>query len=274
MFLRLLLTLILSLSLNSTYGEESDRVEFKVTENFKSPPPSEMIDGLIVIDNSMSMYFIMNNIESKWINFLSPLEGTNFRFGIVDSNTSEDGSKYLIPLKYDSQNSDERVFIHRDLDDPRMVLVNSLNTLRCKYFPFCGNGKERPLGALVQYFKSQQNELIRQETDKLFVLILTDNEESNKRGEKVPTTAQEVINVFEYTFPNKDLIVLTFTVTEGFCEEKIKSNFLLSIFGEALLSQESIELSKQTGGEVFNLCLDSYEAASKYIMETVRFNYY
>ena len=252
---------------------EIELKETEITAQIKGPKKIPPIDGIIVIDTSLSMYVITENVKKKWTGFLSPLMSADFRFAIIDSNVSADGErKNLLPLEYGSQEPDGKMYIHKGLEDPNMVLVNSLNTLVCKNFPFCGSGYERPLGSLEQYFQSYQDEFIREDIDKLFVIILTDNNEYNKKGQNAPTTSQEVMDSFENTFPDKELVVLSLTVTDGLCKKQFRTGLLLSIFGEANTSKNSTQLAQRTNGEVFSLCLDSYEAVAQHIIQSLETN--
>ena len=244
----------------------------KVVE--ETQPVIQGIDGLpldilLVIDTSFSMYVITENVEEKWTGFLHPLINSDFRLAIIDSNTSPDGVKTLLSIHHDDGETDDRNYIHKGLKDPEQSLVHSLNTLICENFPFCGSGTERALGSLENYFQSQNGEFIREEVDKLFVLILTDNKESNKRGQRFPTTSQDVINSFQETFPNKELIVISFTVSDQVCRRQLRTGFLLSVFGEGNVSEQSMDLSQRTNGEIFSLCLDSYEPVAQQVINSV-----
>ena len=259
---RFIICLSLFCGFHSAHAEEK-MVEFIVSEHFKSI--SNATDILIVMDTSMSMNFFMKDIPLRWKSFLSPLEENkiDFQLGFIDSNTDEE-EKTLIPFQ------DGEYIIHNYSENSNQMLIDFLESQKCKTFPFCGGRRERPLGSLVQYLKTQSSDgLIREYTDKLFVLIFTDSNESKKERSDTPTTSEEVLDVFGRYFPQKELVVHTFTVIEDICRDKFTRGLLLSLFGEGFRSKNGMELSQNTGGDVFSLCLENYQIASQNILEKV-----
>ena len=257
--------LILSLFFSFTSAHAEDMVEFVINEHFKSI--SDTADILIVMDKSMSMSFFMKDIPSRWDHFLTPLEENkiDFQVGLIDSSTTDSGEKSLILMK------NEEHTINNYSDNPNQILIDFLQSQKCTSFPFCGNGKERALGSLIQYLKTQNDDgLIRKYTDKLFVLVFTDSNEYDKKKVDSPATAEEVIDVFGRYFPKKELIVHTFTVTEDVCKDRFTKGLILSLFGEGFTARDSMELSESTGGDVFSLCLENYQEASQKILDKVR----
>ena len=136
---------------------------------------------------------------------------------------------------------------------------------RCDKPPYCGKRNERPLSALEAYlFSRNREEFMREESQGLAVLVITDNEENPKSKNEPASTAEDVIRIFKQRHPNKLFKAYTFTILDEVCQREVRSKQFL--FKEGHFAPSITALTEQTGGKSFSLCLPSYQSAAKQIV--------
>lgn len=249
--------------------EESVDAEIVVLEEPEVLKPQ--VDVIIVIDNSGSMKFILRGIGKKMQTFKNTLNLFDFRIAFLSARVNPNQDKRLMDLEYRGQIFTQQNFLEPEMDN--QILIDTLvrgKGDKCDKPPYCGGLSERTLGALEAYLLSAYTEeFIREESEGLAVVLITDNEENRRSKDKPATTSEDVINVFNQNYSDKNFKAYTLTILDEECQKEIRRKQFL--FREGHFAPTVTELAEKTNGENFSLCLDSYKEVAEQIVEDFSF---
>ena len=224
------------------------------------------VDILIVLDNSGSMKFILEDIGRKMQTFEDTLSPLDYRIAFISAEMILGQEKRLMDLEQTGQIFTQQKFLEPNMD--HQILIDTLvrrKKEKCDNPPYCGRRNERPLSALEAYlFSRDREEFMREESQGLAVLVITDNEENPKSKNEPAATAEDVIKIFNQRHPNKLFKAYTFTILDEVCQHEIRSRQFL--FKEGHFAPSVATLAEQTGGESLSLCLPSYHSSAEHIV--------
>ena len=231
------------------------------------PPEPPKLDVVIIVDNSGSMKFILRNIGRKMQTFMDTLSPFNYRVGFLNAEVYLDQDKRLMNLEYRGRIVTQQNFLEPDMDS--RIFIDTLVRGKkdsCDKPPYCGKRKERPLGALLAYLISPyKEELIREDSQGLAVVLMTDNEENGGfRGEPAVTSG-DILNVVDRDESNKIFKAYTLTILDEKCQREIRKK--QGLFREGHFAPSIAVLAEQTGGRSFSLCLPSYQSVAEQIVQ-------
>ena len=125
----------------------------------------------------------------------------------------------------------------------------------CQWPPYCQEDHEQPLRVLKSIIERSSayplQSFIRNPAV-LMVFIMTDEEERAEDSQKA-TTAMEVLQAFNSSFPNKKMIVHGISITNSSCLEEQDTM-------EVSYSRQLSQLVNLTQGESISICQDSYQS--------------
>ena len=221
------------------------------------------VDMLFVVDGSFSMKEVLRSIPERMDGFIPALDSLDWRAGFISAHVKKNKDMELSSMEIDGAVVLERKYITRGTVSKERIFIDSLTRnstrRRCAFPPACGGFKETPLLALNKYITSplrsaaNGTRFIRDEAH-LAVVILTDNKENKKQGQR--TTADEVINTLQQEFGlDKEFSVHVLAVTDDACRGQLKEEHF---FAEGRRSAEMLLLSRETGGSYLSLCSYDY----------------
>lgn len=224
------------------------------------------LEVLIVIDNSGSMRFILRGIGRKMQDFKEILNPLDYRIAFLSARVNPNQEKHLMNLEYRGQIVTEQNFLSPDMDN--QILIDTLvrgKKDKCDRPPYCGGRSERSLRALETYFFSVNKEnFIREESEGVAVVIITDNNENRISKQEPATSAEDVVSIFHQRYPNKNFKAYTLTILDEACQREIRRKQIL--YREGHFAPDVVELARWTGGESFSLCLPSYQEVAEQIV--------
>lgn len=234
-------------------------------------PPKPKVNVLIVIDNSGSMKFILRGIGRKMQTFKEALNPLDYRIGFLTAKVNPNQYKRLMDLEHRG-----RIFQQTFLDweTDNQVFIDTLvrgKGDKCDKPPYCGGRSERPLGALEAYFFSDHvDDFLKEGNEGVAVVLITDNEENQRSKVEPATTAEDVVNIFDQRYPNRDFKAYTLTILDTECQAEIRNKQLF--FREGNFAPGVAELASWTEGRSFSLCLLSYQEVAEQIVSDFSFN--
>jgi len=251
---------------NNEYELSKSEMEEKSKEVAVVEIYKPKVDVLIVIDNSGSMKFILRGIGRKMQSFKDTLNLINYRIAFLSAGVNLNQDKQLMDLEYKGWIFPQQKFVEPNTDN--QILIDTLvrgKGDKCDKPPYCGGGGERPLGALEAYFVSNSaDDFIREDSEGVAVVVITDNNENQRSNEEVSTTAEDVVNIFHQRYPGKAFKAYTLTILDEECQAEIRRKQLL--FREGHFAPIVTELADWTVGEKFSLCLPSYQEVAEQIV--------
>ena len=194
----------------------------KVTEDFYQDLGNDMVDILIVNDNSSSMVDDQKKFGSKFQSFMSKISDLDFHIGITTTDVSNGlyGIRgTLVPIGSDPYVAG----INPSASTPRFLTKSTPNlernfldtivrheTDKCVKNPneVCPSGNEQPLRAIqmaVAKRASDNRGFFRDEAD-LAVVILTDEDEASTGAATLMQRPKETLDLIQNTWPGKQLL--------------------------------------------------------------------
>ncbi|MDE0151854.1 MAG: hypothetical protein OXK80_05100 [Bdellovibrionales bacterium] len=253
--------------------EESVSAETTQKEILDWKLPKPKVDVLIVIDNSGSMKFILRGIGRKMQTFKEVLDlFVDHQIGFLSARVNPNQDKRLMALEYRGRIFTQQTFLNPETDT--QVLIDTLvrgKGDKCDKPPYCGGRSERPLGALEAYFFSDHvDHFIREESEGLAVVLITDNEENQKSRVEPATKVEDVLSIFDQRYPDRNFKAYTLTILDTECQTEIRNKQLF--FREGNFAPGIVALANWTEGRSFSLCLPSYQEVAEQIVSDFSFN--
>ena len=224
---------------------------------------NDKVDMLFLADGSFSMKQVLRSIPERMDGFIPALDSLNWRAGFISAHVKNNKEKELSSLEFDGAVVLERKYITKGTVSNERIFIDTLTRnsgrKRCAFSPECGGFKETPLLALNEYLTSPSRSvetgthLIREDAH-LAVVIVTDNRENKRQGQRV--TSEEVINTIQQELgEDKKFSVHVLTTMNDACQGQLKQDHF---FAEGNRAPEMLLLARETGGASLSLCSHDY----------------
>ncbi len=224
---------------------------------------NDKVDILFVTDGSFSMREVLRNIPERMDGFIPALDSLNWRAGFISAHVKNNKDKELSSMEIDGAIVLERKYITKGTVSNERIFIDTLTRnkgrKRCAFSPECGGFKETPLLALNEYLISPSRSvetgthLIREDAH-LAVVIVTDNRENKRQGQRV--TSDEVINTIQQELgEDKEFSVHVLTTMNDACQGQLRDEYF---FAEGNRAPEMLLLARETGGASLSLCSHDY----------------
>ena len=243
------------------------------------------LDILFVMDTSDSMHANLLAFKKKFWQFLIPLMPLDWRWGITNADAGDSffflfnlgslkGS--LISLEFKGSVL-AKSYLDRNTPDKHRVFLDTVSMHEeteyyneewsealeddfiapCDLPPYCQSYQEQPVKALAMALTKNQN-FFRSNANLAAVIITNSQERSFGSTDVMPPA--EVVKIFHQVHGrNKKFKVYSIVVLDGDenCIEINKDSQWF--FPEGSHSYHAAELTRLTGGEIFNICAENYK---------------
>jgi len=275
---------------------EKEEVEKEEKEIFTLKQNQPLVDILVVVDSSKSMYHHLNKLGRSLSSLLSVIHNYDWQMAFIsvdhgDNKSSDHLIRISVQQKWQNHLTSKEPSYGRlmRLDDGQSLLKATILTkkqdnyedifyhtlshipeINCSRSPYCSGGLEQPLRSLKAAIERQQVDnasFFRPKAD-LVTLIIT-NEDERMGDETRATQAQEVLDVFHQVFQglNKQFINFNIMIKDNQCRAKELRKGQIASIGKAIG-----KLSVLTGGENIDICSADYSNELEKISHHIKFN--
>ena len=223
---------------------------------------SDQLDVLIVVDNSTSMFEEQQKMGERMGNFLSHLEGVDWRVGLIttDTQSSDYGGGVLLPIA----NSRSKYGVLRFIDSKTENYGEKfLNTIQREEW---GSSDEKPFEAIKLAFEKsmKENRGFFRKSANLAIVILTDEDDQSTQ-----VSSQDILSAFEQ-FLGKNQ---TLSVHGVIIEPEDKSCALKQgafTLNEIFYAYKIYDFILKMGGVSISICNDDYSSGLSRLGQTAR----
>jgi hypothetical protein len=229
---------------------------------------NNLVDTLIVIDNSGSMSYEQLNMAHRFENFIDKLNGLNWRLGITTTDTRTDSTN--------SELKDGRLLLFSGLNKYYLTSQDDISSVKTAFAETIqrkaseGSGNEQGILATYRAIERALDSsttgnpnlgFIRQEAT-LAIIVVTDSDESGKLTSK--SLPENLIEFVQSKYPEKNFKFNSIIVKPNDinCKNN-KAVYTNSLNSLATNSNETYgmryyQLSELTGGIVGDICAEDY----------------
>ena len=260
------------------------------TEHFVLDGGKALIDLLIVVDTSRSMFHHLNDLGESLGEILTLIPDYDWQIAFssadhgdhsqpkaglqakwrshTDASLGRFGS--LMPLE-DEGGILRRRILNKDIPDYRNVFFYTLSHTEprnCRRPPYCHGRVEQPLRSLksaMQRAVLDNGALFRPRAD--FVSLIVTNEEERAEDRSRATSAEELVETFHRVFGHLDkkFIAFNILVLDEDCLERERE-----AGSTAHIAKSIARLADLTGGENISICQSSYGPDLKSISQKIK----
>ena len=220
------------------------------------------LDVLIVVDNSRSMSEEQEKMGKNMKNFLSHLEGLDWRVGIVttDEHSLSYGGGVLLPIEKNLSNGSKIRFIHPKTENYEEKFLNTIQREEW------GSSQEKPFKAIKLAFEKSANENqgFFRENANLAIVILSDEDDHSYK-----VSAHDILSAFkEFISKHKTLSVHGVIVEpeDIYCQLEQAGGSYRTWFSADKIHDFILE----TGGLSISICNKDYSSGLSRLGERTR----